>query len=78
MNTRNHFELFRYLMEQRCLTQDEVVFVPDIREWCREQDIPESDPARPVKLVSGDGGGCRMLVREDLPDEIIERSGSGR
>ncbi|MDA8077939.1 MAG: hypothetical protein M0Z79_03260 [Nitrospiraceae bacterium] len=72
MNTKDYFELFRYLMEQRRLGQEDVVFVPDIRDWCREHHIPESDPERPVKLVSGNGEGCIMLVREELSEKIIE------
>lgn len=72
MYTREYFELFRYLMEVECLLQEDVVFVENIADWCREQGIPEPDRDRPVKLLSKDGEGCRMLVREDLPEEVIE------
>ncbi len=71
MRTREYFELFRYLAEQRCLRQEDVVFVDDIVEWCREHGIPESDRRRPLKLI-GENGGCKMLIREDVAEEAIE------
>lgn len=73
MITRDYFELFRYLMEQRCLMQEDLVFVEDISAWCREQGINEPDRYRPFSLVSKDEGGCRILVREDIPDGVIEQ-----
>ena len=72
MNAREYFELFRYLMEQRCLKQEDIIFVENIAQWCREQGIPESDKDRPIKLLMNDGQGCRILVREDLPEKIID------
>ncbi len=72
MRTREYYELFRYLAEQRCLFQEDVVFVDNIADWCREQGIPESDRRRPFKLISKNGAGCKMLIAEDLPEEVIE------
>jgi len=72
MNSRDYYELFRYLMEQRCLRQEDLLFVENIADWCRQQGIPEADTEKPFKLIAGDGQGCRMLIREDLPEEVIE------
>jgi hypothetical protein len=72
MNTREYFELFRYLMEQRCLLQEDVIFVENIAEWCRQYGILEADRERPFKIISKEGRGCRMLIREELPEEVIE------
>jgi hypothetical protein len=72
MNTREYFELFRYLMEQRCLLQEDVIFVENIAEWCRQYGIREADRERPFKIISKEGRGCRMLIREELPEEVIE------
>lgn len=73
MNTREHFELFRYLMEQYCLLQEDLIFVDDIASWCRDNGIPEPDKERPFKLILKDGTGCKMLIRESITDEIIEQ-----
>ena len=72
MNTREYFELFRYLMEQRCLLQEDIIFVESIAGWCRQYGIPETDRERPFKIISKEGRGCRMLIREELPEEVIE------
>ena len=73
MNTRKHYELFRYLMEQLCLLPEDLVFVEDIAEWCKKQGIPEPDGDRPVKLISKEGSGCKMLVREYISDEVMHQ-----
>jgi hypothetical protein len=72
MNAREYFELFRYLMEQRCLLQEDIIFVESISEWCRQYGIPETDRERPFRIISKEGRGCRMLIREELPEEVIE------
>lgn len=58
-------------MEQYCLFPEDILFVESVADWCREQGIPETDADRPLKLVSKEGSGCRMLIREYLPDEVI-------
>ncbi|MDA8239623.1 MAG: hypothetical protein M0Z67_04530 [Nitrospiraceae bacterium] len=72
MNLRENFELFRYLMEKQCLKQEDIVFVDNIADWCKERGIPEPDKERPLKLILRDGQGCKLLVREDVPDETID------
>jgi hypothetical protein len=72
MYAKDHFELFRYLMEQYCLRQEDMLFVENIAAWCEKEGIPESDPERPFRLVLNRPQGCRMLIRETLPAEMIE------
>ncbi len=71
MRTREYFELFRYLAEQRCLRQEDIVFVDNIADWCRDHGIPEADGRRPLKLIRS-GGGCKMLIGEEVPEKVIE------
>ncbi len=71
MNAREHYELFRYLMEQVCLFQEDLVFVENIADWCREEGIPETDKERPVKLVSKEGPGCRVLIKEYISGDVM-------
>jgi len=73
MNARDYYELFRYLMEQYCLLQEDILFVEDISGWCKEHGIPETDRERPLKLISKEGYGCKMVIREYVPDKVIEK-----
>jgi hypothetical protein len=72
MRTREYFELFRYLAEQRCLRQEDIVFVDNIADWCRDHGIPEADGRRPMKLIVRKAGGCKMLIGEEVPEKVIE------
>jgi hypothetical protein len=72
MNIREYSELFRYLMEQRCLLPESLVFVEDIVDWCKENGVPETDGEMPFKLVSRNGLGCLMLVKEEVPERVID------
>lgn len=71
MYTKEYYELFRYLMEQRCLLPESIVFVENIVDWCKENDVPETDKDKPFKLVSR-SKGCLMLVKEDVPENVID------
>jgi len=59
-------------MEQYCLFPEDVIFVENIADWCKEQGIPETDEERLLKLAAKDGGGCRMVIREYVSDKIME------
>jgi len=73
MNTREYYELFRYLMGECCLAPESLLFVESVAGWCREHNIPEPDAERPFKFVSDDNKVFRMLIKEDLSDEVIQR-----
>jgi len=71
MNSRDRFDLFRHLLEQLCMSQEDMLMVPDISDWCKEHGIQEPDRVRPFRfLVSEDDR--KMLVREDIPERVIE------
>ena len=72
MITRDYYELFRYLMEEHGLSQEDMLFVDDISEWCAEQGIPETDSERPFKIVLARLPECKMLIREYIPEGVVE------
>ncbi len=72
MNTKEYYELFRYLMEKRCLLPESIVFVEDIVGWCKENGVPETDGEMPFKLISRNGQGCLMLVKEEVSERVID------
>jgi hypothetical protein len=72
MDMREQYELFRYLIEQQRLRQDDIAFVENIAEWCREHDLPEPDSERPMKLISEDGQERKMLIKENITEGIID------
>ncbi len=71
MNTREHYELFRYLMEQHCLFPEDIIFVENIADWCKEHGISDSDGERPLKIISKKDSGCRILIKENVSDETM-------
>ncbi len=58
-------------MEQVCLLPEDMIFVDDIAGWCKEHGIPETDDKKPIKLVSKEGSGCRMVIKEDISNEVV-------
>jgi hypothetical protein len=71
MNASDYYELFRYLMEKHGLLEENILYVKNIADWCRKYNIPEPDTERPFKLISDEVYGCKMLIREDIPDSVI-------
>jgi hypothetical protein len=79
VNARENYELFRYLMQTYCLFPEDLVFVENIADWCRERSIAEPDRERPLKLISKGESGCKMLIRENISDEAVrERINASR
>jgi hypothetical protein len=72
MDIREHFELFRYLMQTYCMTEENILFVENVAGWCRENGIPERDWHKPLKLVAGNEAGCRLIIAETVSDKTIE------
>jgi hypothetical protein len=66
MNTREHYELFRYLMEQHCLFPEDIIFVENIADWCKEHGVSDSDGERPLKIISKKDSDCRILIKENI------------
>jgi hypothetical protein len=79
MNARENYELFRYLMQKYCLFPEDLVFVENIADWCREKGIAEPDRERPLRLISRGESGCKMLIKEDISaDAVRERINASR
>ena len=72
MNLREYDGIFRYLMQQRSLREEDIVYVGNIVDWCRQHGIPETDKERPFRLIAAEGQGCRMLIQETVSEEVIE------
>jgi hypothetical protein len=74
MNTREDYELFRFLMQKYCMFPEDLVFVENIADWCRQNGIREPDRERPFRLISKGESGCKMLIKEDISyDAVHER-----
>ncbi len=71
MYTRDYYELIRHLMERFRLQEEDMIFVENIADWCRKCAIPEMDEERPLKLISQQGYGSKMLIMEDITDKIM-------
>lgn len=73
MNILSYREFFSRLMRGYRLPEEDIIFVGNIADWCKEHEIPETDAERPFKLVSKKGLGCKLLISEYIPDEAIEQ-----
>jgi hypothetical protein len=62
----------RHLTEHVSMKPSQVEFVDSIADWCREHGVREKDEGRPVRLVTGNGSGDRMLVASLIPDDVVE------
>jgi hypothetical protein len=71
MHTRDYYKLLKQLMERCLLKEEDMIFVENIADWCRKCDIPEPDKERPLKFISHKGYGSKMLVKEDISDNIL-------
>jgi hypothetical protein len=72
MFVRDYEWYIRHLAEHVHMNPWDVVIVENVAEWCEEHGLPERDGNKPLKLVSGNGAGTRMLIAEMILDEVIE------
>ena len=73
MYAEDYDDLLGFLMDECCLPGENMVFVEDIASWCRRKGIPESDTAKPMKLIALALDGCNMLIRKQISDDAITR-----
>lgn len=71
MNARDYEEVLRRTLDNYCQMPQNIVYVESIAEWCENEGIPEPDSEKPVKVISKGEAGCKMLVRENIPDHIV-------
>jgi hypothetical protein len=62
----------RHLAGHLDMKESDLVIVENVAGWCREHGIKEKDEQKPVKLVSANGTGRRILVANMIPDQVIE------
>jgi len=63
---------FKHLVEHLDMKASDLIIVESVAGWCREHGIGEKDEQKPVKLVSANGTGMRMLIANMIPDKVIE------
>lgn len=71
MNTRDYYEFLKCFMDRYCLHEQDIIFVENIVDWCRQLGITEYGEEKPLKLVLKKGNGCMMLVKEFIPDMVV-------
>lgn len=72
MNLEAHEELFNDMLQEYCLFLVELVFVDNVAQWCKEQGVEEPDRDTPIKLVVSEEKGCKLVIREEVPDSVID------
>ncbi len=72
MFVRDHEWYVKHLSEHIHLKPSDIVIVENIASWCKEHGVDERDVHKPVKFVSGNGAGPRMLIAEMIPDTVLE------
>jgi hypothetical protein len=72
MFVRDHEWYLRHLTEHIHMKPSDVIIVENVAEWCKEHGVTENDPHRPLRFVSGNGSGPRMLISAMIPDEVLD------
>lgn len=72
MDARHFNNLFIFLAEKLDIGAGGITFVSNIAGWCKEHGISEADAHRPFRLIQNNGG-CSMLIKDDIPEEVVER-----
>jgi hypothetical protein len=71
MNLKEHEEHIKNLLKEYCLFLVEPVFVDSVAQWCKENGYDEPDKDTPIKLVVSEEKGCKLVIREEVPDKVI-------
>jgi hypothetical protein len=72
MNLKEHEEDIKDLLKEYCLFLVEPVFVVNVAQWCKENGYDEPDKETPIKLVVSEEKGCKLVIREEVPDKVLE------
>ncbi len=72
MNTRDYYDVLKGIMTRYCQADHNIIFVQNISAWCEDQGIPEPDKEKPFKIILRGESGCKMLIRENVPEKIID------
>lgn len=72
MFVRDYEWYLRHLMIHVDLRPSDIIFAENVAAWCREHGVKENDERRPLKFLVLAGEGPRMVVAEEIPNEVIE------
>jgi hypothetical protein len=67
----------RHFMEHTGLKPEDLLIVDNVADWCREHGIEEKDRRRPFRLITGIGGGTKMIAASMIDDHAIEERING-
>jgi hypothetical protein len=71
MNLRDQEEHIKDLLKEYCLFLVEPLFVDNVAQWCKDNGFDEPDRDVPIKLVVSEEKGCKLVIREFVPEEVI-------
>lgn len=72
MITKEYEPVFKRLLDNYCLFLVDIRFVDSVYDWCKQQDLPERDRNKPMKLVVNGDKGCTMVINENVQDKVME------
>ncbi|MHB8880286.1 MAG: hypothetical protein ACYC69_02115 [Thermodesulfovibrionales bacterium] len=73
MYTRDHETTIHFLLDQYCLPRANAVFVDDVAACCRASERPVPDASPPLKLIVQEPAGCRMFIRNHIPEDMLRQ-----
>ena len=73
MIAEEHSALLMNLAKEYGMSEGHILFVDNIADWCRGQDISEPDRERLMKIVFQESGTGMMLIRNSIPEEVIRQ-----
>lgn len=71
VNSRDFYDLFRFLGSRYGIPDEDIEFVGGVKESSERLGVKEWDPGRPMKILSGPTGQV-LLVMERIPLRSIE------
>ena len=71
MNTKDHEKSIRELLANYCLLSTEILFVDNVRDWCKSRGIEESDKNKPLRFIIENEKACDFVIREFMQEEIV-------
>lgn len=71
MNAKDYEGLFKELLDQYCLFLVDITFVESVAEWCRAKGYDEPDKDKPLKLITDEDKGCKLVINEIIPEKVM-------
>ena len=71
----HHLSLVHAVLARYDIPVDWLEVVPDVQQWCKSHQIPESNPHRAAKCFTTKER-CHIVMRDDQTDSMIESAKS--